>query len=100
MKATDGCLRDVRTGTGRPFQEMLKIKKKSNTVFPYIVSSLEFMYCDLWISKFKKEYLVSAETMYSFLNLEIQRSQYINSREETIQGRKLYEEIRYLIFFF
>ena len=30
MKATDGCLRDVRTGTGRPFQEMLKIKFKKN----------------------------------------------------------------------
>ena len=28
MKATDGCLRDVRTGTGRPFQEMLKIKNQ------------------------------------------------------------------------
>jgi hypothetical protein len=27
MKATDGCLRDVRTGTGRPIQEMLIFKK-------------------------------------------------------------------------
>ena len=39
---------------------------------------------------------------YSFLNLEIQRSQYIKSKVtlhkgvETIQGRKLYEEIRYV----
>ena len=38
---------------------------------------------------------------YSFLNLEIQRSQYIRPKDtvhkgaETIQGRKLYEEIRY-----
>ena len=38
---------------------------------------------------------------YSFLNLEIQRSQYIRPKvtvhkgAETIQGRKLYEEIRY-----
>ena len=41
---------------------------------------------------------------YSFLNLEIQRSQYIRPKvtvhkgAETIQGRKLYEEIRYLHF--
>ena len=40
---------------------------------------------------------------YSFLNLEIQRSQYIMPKvtvhkgEETIQGRKLYEEIRYIL---
>ena len=39
---------------------------------------------------------------YSFLNLEIQRSQYIRPKvtvhkgAETIQGRKLYEDIRYL----
>ena len=39
---------------------------------------------------------------YSFLNLEIQRSQYIRPKVtvhkgvETIQGRKLYEAIRYL----
>ena len=39
---------------------------------------------------------------YSFLNLEIQRSQYIRPKvtvykcAETIQGRKLYEEIRYV----
>ena len=39
---------------------------------------------------------------YSFLNLEIQRSQYIRPKVtihncvEIIQGRKLYEEIRYL----
>ena len=38
---------------------------------------------------------------YSFLNLEIQRSQYIRPKvtvhkcAETIQGQKLYEEIRY-----
>ena len=38
---------------------------------------------------------------YSFLNLEIQRSQYIRPKvtvhkgAETIQGRKLYKEIRY-----
>ena len=38
---------------------------------------------------------------YSFLDLEIQRSQYIrpkvtvNKCAETIQGRKVYEEIRY-----
>ena len=42
---------------------------------------------------------------YSFLNLEIQRSQYIRPKvtvhkgAETIQGRKLYEEIRYVICF-
>ena len=39
---------------------------------------------------------------YSFLNLEIQRSQYMRSKftvhkfAETIQGQKLYEEIRYV----
>ena len=39
---------------------------------------------------------------YSFLNLEIQRSHYIRPKvtvhkgAETIQGRKLYEEIRYV----
>ena len=38
---------------------------------------------------------------YTFLNLEIQRSQYIRPKftvhkgVQTIQGRKLYEEIRY-----
>ena len=41
---------------------------------------------------------------YSFLNLEIQESQYIRPKvtvhkgAETIQGRKLYEEIWYSIF--
>ena len=41
---------------------------------------------------------------HSFLNLEIQRSQYIRPKvtvyrcAETIQGRKLYEEIRYDLF--
>ena len=40
---------------------------------------------------------------YSFLNLEIQRSKYIRPKvtahkcAETIQGRKLYEEIRYIV---
>ena len=39
---------------------------------------------------------------YSFLNLEIKRSQYtrpkvtVHKGAETIQGRKLYEEIRYI----
>jgi hypothetical protein len=42
---------------------------------------------------------------YSFLNLEIQSSQYIRPKvtvhkgAETIQGRKLYEEIRYMKFY-
>ena len=42
---------------------------------------------------------------YSFLDLEIQRSQYIRPKvtvhrcAETIQGRKLYEEIQYLKFY-
>ena len=41
---------------------------------------------------------------YSFLDLEIQRSQYIRPKvtvhkgAETIQGRKLYEELWYAIF--
>ena len=48
-------------------------------------------------------YLNSFRRNYSFLNLEIQRSQYIRPKvtvhkaAETIQGRKLYEEIRYFI---
>ena len=39
---------------------------------------------------------------YSFLNLEIQRSQYIRAKvtvhkgAETLEGQQLYEEIRYL----
>ena len=37
----------------------------------------------------------SFQGIYSLLNLEIQRSQYIRP---TIQGRKLYEEIRYVDF--
>ena len=47
-------------------------------------------------------HIVSAETI--FLGLEIQRSQYIRPKvtvykcAETIQGRKLYEEIRYMYF--
>ena len=55
-------------------------KSKATTVFPHIVST---------------------ETIL-FLNLEIQRSQYIRPKVtvhegvETIQGRKLYEEIRYM----
>ena len=46
-------------------------------------------------------HIVSAETIF-FLNLEIQRSQYIRPKVtvhkgvETIQGQKLYEEIRYV----
>ena len=51
------------------------------------------------------EYHISSYSFYgnySFLNLEIQRSQYIRPKvtvhicAETIQGRKLYEEVRYL----
>ena len=84
------------------------------------------MYCDLWpyvlwpldfqIQK-RIVSVVSAETIwgntvskffdcrisansfrgnYSFLNFEIQRSQYLHKCEETIQGQKLYEEIRYI----
>ena len=54
------------------------------------------------------EYRISSYSFlgnYSFLNLEIQRSQYIRPNKvtvhkcaETIQGRKLYEEIRYLLY--
>ena len=42
---------------------------------------------------------------YSFLDLGIQRSQYrrpkvtVHKCAETIQGRKLYEEIRYILFY-
>ena len=52
---------------------------------------------------YKIEYRISSYSFrgnYSFLDLEIQRSQYIrpkvtvHKRAETIQGRKLYEEIR------
>ena len=51
----------------------------------------------------KKNYRISSYSFrgnYSFFDLEIQRSQYISSKvtvhkcAETIQGRKLYEEIR------
>ena len=53
----------------------------------------------------KENYSISSYSFrgnYSFLDLEIQRSQYIRPKvtvhkcAETIQGRKLYEEIRYL----
>ena len=47
-------------------------------------------------------HIVSAETIhYYFLDLKIQRSQYkrpkvtVHKCAETIQGRELYEEIRY-----
>ena len=52
-----------------------------------------------------KEYRISSYSFrgnYSFLNLKIQRSQYIRPKitvhkcAETIQRRKLYEEIRYI----
>ena len=49
-------------------------------------------------------HIVSAETI--FLGLEIQRSQYIRPKvtvykcAETIQGRKLYEETRYIFFMY
>ena len=55
----------------------------------------------------KFEYRISSYSFrgnYSFLNLEIQRSQNIRPNvivhkgAETIQGRKLHEEIRYLSF--
>ena len=51
----------------------------------------------------KLTYRISSHSIcenYSFLNLDIQRSQYIRPKvmvhkgAETIQGRKLYEEIR------
>ena len=48
--------------------------------------------------------LYSFRGNYSFLNLEIQRSQYIRPKvtvhkgAETIQGQKLYEEIREMNF--
>ena len=57
----------------------------------------------LWPPDFS--YRISSYTFrgnYSFLNLEIQRSQYIRAKvtvhkcAETIQGRKLYEELRYI----
>ena len=48
-------------------------------------------------------HIVSTETIL-FLNLEIQRSQYMRPKvtvhkgAETIQGRKIYEEIRWLLY--
>ena len=59
----------------RPLRVSETSRSQMNTVFPHIVSN------------------------YSLLNLEIQRSQYIRPKvkvhkgSETIQGRKLYEEI-------
>ena len=55
-------------------------------------------------SSSRRKYRVSSYSFhgnYSFLNLEIQRLQYIRPKvivhncAETIQGRKLYEEMRY-----
>ena len=55
--------------------------------------------------KFHLSYRISSYSFcgnYSFLNLEIRWSQYIRPKvtvhkcAETIQGRKLYEEIRYV----
>ena len=74
---------------------------------------MEFIYLDLAYLVFshhkkvkeKSRYRISSYSFrgnYSFLNLEIQRPQYIRPKvtvhkcAETIQGRKLYEEIRYL----
>ena len=62
---------------------------------------------DIFSRKFESKniYRISSYSFrgkYSFLNLEIQRSQYIRPKvtvhkgAETIQGRKLYEEIRYV----
>ena len=61
------------------------------------VSVLEYLRAIIRYTVFP--HIVSAETIL-FLNLEIQRSQYIRPKVtvhkgvETIQGRKLYEEIR------
>ena len=66
---------------------------------------LEWWNTNFWLnSPVYRIYSYSFCGNYSFLNLEIQRSQYIRPKVtihncvEIIQGRKLYEEIRYLYF--
>ena len=63
-------------------------------------------FSSLWINWLKCQYRISSYSFrgnYSFLNLEIQTSQYIRPKvtvhkcAETIQGRKSYEEIRYVL---
>ena len=52
------------------FHETLNYRISSYSSHPWIVSAplctvtFGLIYCDLWISKFKKEYIVSAETIW------------------------------------